>query len=423
MEFVKKSIEEVSAMTAEAQTEYLKAKESFESEMKLKELAKVSNLEAKSSENEAKLKAANEEIVKLGTEVAKMKEVKSAPKSKKGLLAAVLESKKTELEELVKKGSGSLSIVLDEKATQTYGDIDSGEDFAQFRQGIIDQPVRGVVFKSLFRNTPLSTQFLKYTEQDSVVRDAKNVANCAPVTSLTKETLKVSNIEPVKVKDIITGCTDFINDFPFMEARMRRLLTESVMLKVDQQILLGSGTAPETNSIDSVSSEFDAANVACPLTASIQTANYIDLIRGMATQVWELGKQNSFMPDTVIVNNCDWFKLVESDKDANNNYLDNRVVMQGGSTYVVTMAGLLKVVTSPIVASNTCYVLDSTKGEIIDRQQFTIDIAFENASEWESDLFSMKGAERVNFLVPNEVANAFMKCSDVATAIGAITSV
>ena len=368
------------------------------------------------------IKSTKDELVKVSSELAKMKEVKSTPKAKKGLLGAVLESKRTELEELFKKGSGSMSIVLDSKATQTYGDIDSGEDFAQFRAGIIDKPKRQPVFRSLFRSTPLSTQFLRYTEQDSVARDAQNVANCTAVTSSTKETLKTSVIEPVKIKDIITGCSDFINDFPFMEARMRMLLSDSVALKVDQQILLGTGTAPQSNSIDSVSSEFNAANPACDLSTSIKSANYIDLIRGMATQVYELGQMNAYMPDTVIVNNCDWFKEVESDKDANNNYLDNRVVMQGGTTYVVTMAGLLRVVTSPLVPQNQCYVFDSTKGEIIDRQQFSIDIAFENGQEWEADLFSMKGAERLNFLVPAEWANAFMKCSDVATAIAAITS-
>ena len=79
MEFKKKSIEEVSAMTAEAQTIYLKEKESFESEMKLKELKKVSDLEEKSNALQVELKSSKDELIKLGTEVSKLKEVKGQP--------------------------------------------------------------------------------------------------------------------------------------------------------------------------------------------------------------------------------------------------------------------------------------------------------------------------------------------------------
>ncbi len=48
------------------------------------------------------------------------------------------------------------------KAEQTYGDIDSGLDFAQMRQGVIDQPIRTPKIRSLFPVTPVSTEFFKY---------------------------------------------------------------------------------------------------------------------------------------------------------------------------------------------------------------------------------------------------------------------
>jgi HK97 family phage major capsid protein len=260
----------------------------------------------------------------------------------------------------------------------------------------------------------------KYVEQDSVVRDAQNVANCTAITtSLTKETLLVSSIEPVKVKDMIKACIDFLDDYAFMQSRINKLLNQSVALQVDEQILLGTGTAPEMNSIDSEASEFSAANAILVLTAKIEAANFVDLILGMSVQVEMLGLENSFRPNIVIVNRGDWFVLVESKKDANENYLDYRVTrLPNGSV----MIGDLEVITSPIVAVNTCYVIDSTQGEILDRRQLVIDIAFENGTDWEADIVAIKGSERLNFLVPNEVANAFMKCSDVATAITAITA-
>jgi hypothetical protein len=302
------------------------------------------------------------------------------------------------------------------KAEQTYGDINAGSDFAQMRQGVIDQPVRAPKIRSIFPTTPVSTEFYKYVEQNTVVRDAQNVAKCAEVVSTTKETLVVNSIETKVVKDMIDFCRLFVADYPFMRSRIDRLINQSLALRIDSQLLLGDGVGENLNSIDSYSSEFSAANVACVLTASIQAANMVDLILGMQTQIIELGQQEAYDPNVVIVNKCDWFKNVESLKDLDNNYLDSRVTMIGGTPFI----GGMMVMWTPIVAQNTCYVFDAMKGEIIDRQMVEIDVAFENKDNWEKEIATLKGLERLNFLVPTNWQNAFMKCTDIGAAITAI---
>jgi len=304
------------------------------------------------------------------------------------------------------------------KAEQTYGDITSGEDFAQMKAGITDKPVRRPNIRSLFGTIPVSTEFLKYTEQDTVIRDAQNVAKCAAVTSNTKETLVVSTIETKVIKDMIDFCRMFISDYPFMEARINKLINESISLRVDYQLLLGDGTGENTNSIDSVSSTFSAANPACDISGSVQAATYVDLILGMETQIIELGEQNAYMPDTVLVNKCDWFIYVQSRKDLNNNYLDGRVTMVNGVPFV----GGMRVVWSTLVPQNELYVFDSTKGDVVDRQELVLEVAFENKDNWEKQIASLQGYVRLNFLVESNNANAFMHADDVAAAITAITA-
>ncbi len=49
-----------------------------------------------------------------------------------------------------------------------------------------------------------------------------------------------------------------------------------------------------------------------------------------------------------------------------------------------------------------------------------LELAFQNKDNWEKEIADLKGFIRINFWVPNNWANAFMKCSDVATAIAAI---
>lgn len=416
MEFVKKSIEEVSAMTAEAQTEYLKAKESFESEMKLKEIKKVSDLEAKSNTLETELKSAKDEVIKLGTEVAKMKEVKSVEKPK-GVLDDVFEAKSSELEAISKKADNAKSVKFEVKATATYGDIDSGLDFAPMRAGITDIPKKKTVFVDLFRRINFGGEFYKYAEQETVTRDAQNVAVCSPVTSTTGETIKTQNISTKKIKDTLKFCSDYANDYSFVQGRLQTLINDSVLFRLDQQILLGSGTGEELNSIDSVSSEFDADNTDAPIGSTIKDANFVDLLGAMQTQIFVLGQENSYQPDTAVVNVLDWFKFVNSYKDGDNNYMNYRMTTVNG----VPMVNGMKIITSPEVAANTCYVFDSSRAELLVNQSYETSIAFENDTDWESDLVALKASIRANLLVEANNVNAFMKCSDVATAITAIT--
>lgn len=312
---------------------------------------------------------------------------------------------------------GSVEIVV--KATQTYGDITDGEDFAQMKPGILDIPVRMPKIRQLFTSLPLRTEFLEYAEQDTVVRDAKNVAKCAPAVTDTKETVVVNQITTKVVKDQIDFCRLFVADYPFMRSRIDRLINQSLSLKIDSQYLLGDGTGNNIAGIDSYSSEFNAANAACDISTSIQDASYVDLVLGMDTQIVELGQQNSYMPNIVLVNKCDWFIFVQSRKDLNNNYLDARVTMSGG---VPTIGGM-QVIWTPIVPQNELYVMDTTRGESIDRQELILEVAFENGTNWESNIASLQGYERLNLLVENNNANAFMKCTDVAAAITAITEV
>lgn len=353
----------------------------------------------------------------MAEEMTRMKEEGNdiSDSSFKGALKKAWDSNISKFEEASKSRTHH---TIEVKATQTYGDISDGEDFAQFRPGIGDVPVRMPKLRQLFRSIPVSTEFLKYTEQDTVVRDAQNVAKCAEVTSSTKETIIVRDIQTKVIKDQIDFCRLFISDYPFMESRVNKLLNESLALRVEEQILLGDGTGENTFSIDSVSSTFNAANPACDISASVQAATYVDLILGMETQIVELGDQNAYVPDTVLVNKCDWFVFVQSRKDLNNNYLDGRVTMVNG----VPTVGGMTVVWSPLIPQNEVYVFDSTKGEIVDRQSLTIEVAFENKDNWEKEIATIKGMERLNFLVLNNNANAFMHAPDVAAAITAITA-
>ena len=402
--------------------------------MESNELKDLLALEAKKQEEVAiKLKASEEalelakkeissnkdEVVKLGTEVAKMKEDKKVQKeSKVKSIVDVISEKSEGLESLAKKSSKN-RVEFEVKATADYADIDAGLDFAPMRSGITDIVKKQPVFVNLFPRIIYQGEFYKYAEQETVTRAAGNVATCTAVTSTTGETIKTQNISTKKIKDTLKFCSDYANDYGFVQGRLQSLINDSVLFKLDSQILLGSGTGDELNSISSYASDFDADNTDAPVGATVKDANYVDLLGAMQTQIFVLGKENGYSPDTAVVNVLDWFKFVNSFKDGDNNYMNYRMTTIDG----VPSVNGMRVITSPEVAANTCYVFDSTKGQMLMNQSYQTSLAFENDTDWEADLVAMKASVRANLLVEANNQNAFMKCTDVATAITAITEV
>ena len=426
--FSELNTDQFDGLSVEEKKEYHKALSKFRNEESEALAAKILELSKSKEENKEEIDKLKEQLN--GVDLKTVKEMLSALKTQGAELAKLKEAGtindgtfKSALKSAFDKNSNKLkslekgdSFDLVVKASQTYGDITSGSDFAQMRPGIVDIPVRRPRIRELFGTIPVSTEYLKYTEQDTVIRDAQNVAKCSPVVSTTKETLIVRSIETQIIKDMIEFCRHFVSDYPFMESRINRLINQSLALRIDDQLLNGTGVAPQIFSIESVSSEFSAANPVCVATAAIKDAYLVDLLLTMETQITELGQQEDYVVDTFLVNKCDWFLQVQSKKDANNNYMDTRVSVVNG---VPTLNGV-RVIWSPLVPQNKCYAFDSTKGEIVDRQELVLEVSFENKDNWESEIATLKGYERLNFLVPNNWANAFMKCSDVATAVAAI---
>jgi len=381
----------------------------------------MGTLKKEMQETMNKLVAKNQDILKdmardLTSMVENANKGGATPETFETRLKSAFDEKETEWKDALAKNTQTVNMVM-AKAEQTYGDITSGSDFAQMRPGVTDVVVRAPRMRSLFSTIPLSTEVYKYVEQDTVVRDAQNVAKCAAVTSTTKETIIVRSMETVVIKDTISFCRLFVADYPFMQSRINKLLSESLALKEDDQLLNGTGAGLESNSVDSYSSEFNAANPVCVLTAKVQAPTMVDLILGMRTQIAKLGELNEFMPNIVLVDLCDWFIEVESRKDLNNNYIDSRVTIVNGVPFI---AGMM-VIPLQNVGANKLFVFDSSKAEVLDRMTVEIEVAFQNKDNWEKEIADMKGILRENLWSPNNWHNAFMKCSDIAAALIAIT--
>jgi hypothetical protein len=370
------------------------------------ELSSIKELAEKDNTLELKSK-----FVELESSVKGLREAsKNAPVKRKSLVDLIKE-KADKISEVVKSGKGKVEISL--KAQQDPADIGTRDDYATFLAGTIKKPVRATRIIDLFRRVNVSTEYIKYREQNAVTRDAKVVVACATSTSTTKTTWVNRTVQIQKIRDFVDICIDMIDDYSFVASEVEQLVNESVKLKEEAEILLGSGNIL---SIDAIASEFDAANVLAPFTGAFQSATLAELTAAMKAQIFTFGQENSWDADTIVMNYNDFVKFMHQ-KNSENDYLLPNFVMQGDG-----ILNGMKIVTSPLVTANSLYVFDSSKGEILDRQGATLEMSYENNDNFEHEIVTLKVVERLQFHVAQINQDAFMKCTNISTALTAITA-
>lgn len=427
-DFTVKSAEEKSALSVEELEVYLENKKRFESATLKAEIqtqiadAIKENVDSTTLKAlEAKMNTLIEENDHVMLEMKSMNE-KMKTESPVGLKALLIE-KANDLKALVVKGAGKLSMDIEMKASQVPSDIGNRTDFAQMLGGVSAIPHKRTYLKDRIRVVPTNREYVKYTDQATVVRDAQNVAQCAPMTSTTKLTWTTLDLQTKKVKDFVDICIDMLEDYDFVDGEIRNLLETSVQLKADNGLLLDDGLGANLNGIASYASTFSAINPVANYSLQVPTPTLIDLIVVMGAQIMALGEENFFMADTAYVNPKD-YTLMKLLKDQNDNYIgggsvDPRIFQDVNGRLWID--GTILVIPNPLVPADEAYVFDSMRATIYQRKTATVEFSYENNDNFENDVVTVKVYERLNLLVKNNDANAFMHAPSIAGAITAIT--
>jgi len=350
-------------------------------------------------------------FVELESQINALKELKKDEPMKRKSVFDMIKEKAQNIKNVIEQKSGVVNLVI--KANQNPVDIQVRELYAQEIEGTTFRPVRATRIIDLFRRVPVSTEFVKYREEDVVTRDAKVVIACATSTHNTKKTWKVRTVQIAKIRDFVDVCIDMMDDYSFVTSEIENLVESSVKLVEDSEILLGTG---DILSIDSIASIFDPANVLAPFTGAFTFPTIAELTGAMKAQIFTFGAQNSWDADTILMNYNDFVKFQHT-KDTEGNYLLPNFVSTGSA-----VLNGMNVVTSPLVAPNELYVFDSTRGVVLERQGVEISMAYENNDNFEHEVVTIKAVERIQFHVPTIEQNAFMKCDDIATALASITA-
>lgn len=427
-DFTEKSKEDIDKMSRDDFDAYMQEKSRHKTAVMKKEIHDQIAKARKEDGDSQKLKDLEEKMNALIEEqdhaILQMKEMTEKMQTEKPVgILSVVKGKEKELKQLMADGKGSVKMEIEMKAAQNPSDIGNREQLGQWLDGVGQIPRRKTYIKDRIRVVPTNREYVKYMDQETVVRDAKNVAQCASSTHNTKLTWSQHDLQTKKVRDFVDVCIDMMEDYDFVTGEIRNLIDSSVQLKIDSDLLLGDGTGTNIAGIDSYSSTFNPANPAADYSLQIQAATIIDLIVICGAQIAAFGEENAFMTDTVYMNPKD-YTLMKLLKDGEDNYIkqgevDPRIFQDRNGRLWID--GNILVLPNPNVPQNELYIFDSMKATIYQRKNAIIEFSYENKSNFENEVVTVKAYERLNLLVRNTQANAFMHVTDIAGGVTAIT--
>ena len=349
--------------------------------------------------------------------IDELKEKGGRGSSNRETIKQLIDGKKDAIAKMAKGSGSTVEFVV--KASQDSPDIGDRDFYAESEAGTTRKPFRRFTISNLFRRLPLSKEYLKYREEDVVTRDAKVVVRCATSTHNTKKTWVIRTLEVAKIRDFTDICEDMMDDYDFVEGEVKELVEQSVNAKEEAELLTGAGTGLGGTylSIYTISSEFSAANVLAPFDGvrGFKTPTIVELVDAMASQINTFSQENLWKTNVILMNSSDLTRF-KHEKNANNDYLLPHFISTNGN-----MIGNMRIETSPLIAPNTLYVMDTNQGTIRDRKATTVSMYMQNKDNAEHEIVTVKALKRSQFHVKNINRDAFMKCSDITAALVAIT--
>jgi len=316
----------------------------------------------------------------------------------KAQLVGLKDTKKSDWINLEIKAAATMLISSNYTGTYALTDWDPGFARIQRRQPYLRQ---------LVTVRPTSGMYVAWAEQANPDGTPAWTAEGALKSQIDFDIVERSQ-KVEKLTAFIKISKEMLADIPFMNAEIRQELIELINLKLDADLLSGSGTSPVIKGI----LNFAIPTFAVPSGVALLTApNRYDVIKVAVTQIMVA----NFMPDYIIVNPVDAANM-ELVKDTQGRYL----LPPFSTTNGTEIAGV-RVVANNGVPAGTFLVGDFKRDVLAMREELNISIGYENDDFTKNLVTVLAELRAVNYIKTNYL-NAFVKGS-FSTAITALTTV
>lgn len=363
-------------------------------------MSKVKALET-AGEDVATFKANVEEIALRVLDL----ETKGVPSNAEETLASVLKSKAEDLKAMKERSGASVNFTLKAAgtmgiATNTTGQIPQAEREAGITRTVRRQPY----ILQLVNVGQIMSNLWEWVEQKNPDGGAGMTAEAAAKTQADFD-LVVASASVKKVTAYIKVTKEMLDDVELMRAEIDQELTELINLKIDDQILSGSGSGANLTGITTNATAWAAGAFA----NAVPVPTNADVLRVAINQV----RVAQFEPNYIVMHPTDVTKM-ELVKDSNGQYVLPPFTAIDGTT----VSGI-PVVANTGMTIDKFLVGDFTKSGVRFKEGLTINVGYEN-DDFTKNLVTILAEARLVHRVKSNHYGAFVY-GDFSDAITALT--
>jgi HK97 family phage major capsid protein len=245
--------------------------------------------------------------------------------------------------------------------------------------GIVSGAEQRLTIRDILPSIPTGSNMVEFVKESAFTNSAAPVTEAAakPESDLTYALVQ----SPVQViAHFIKVSLQALNDIPQIEAEIDRRMLYGLRLKEEAQILSGTGTAPNLSGL---------VTQATALTGAAVGDTLLDLIiRGI-----EQCETAGYPAEFVVLNPTDWFKIQRL-KDTQGRYLFSDPHQATDSP----IWGNRPIISASLSAGNFL-VGSSMAAAIYDRQNATVEIATQDADNFQKNMATIRVEERLALAV------------------------
>jgi HK97 family phage major capsid protein len=363
-------------------------------------MSKVKDLESKGEEVNT-LKANLEEIALKVLDL----ETKGVSNKEQETLKSILESKKEDLARMKEKSGASVQFTMKAAGTMALSTNTTGQIPQAERESGITRIVRRNPFiLELVNVGTIMSNVWEWVEQKNIDGGAAMTAEGAAKSQADFD-LVVASANVKKVTAYIKVTKEMLDDVELMRSEIDQELTELIQLKIDDQLLNGTGTTVNLTGINANATAYAAGSFAL----AIPEPNNFDVLRTAINQV----RVNLFEPTYIVMHPTD-VTAMDLAKASDGHYVLPPFASNDG-----TIVSGIRVVANTGVAVDNFLVGDFTKAGVRFKEGLTINVGYEN-DDFTKNLVTILAEARLVQRVKSNHYGAFVK-GVFSTAITALT--
>lgn len=363
-------------------------------------MSKVSALETEGQEVKA-LKADLEEVTLKVLNIETKGTSNDVPQG----LASLLTEKSEELKAMKEKSGASVQITLKVAGTMALSTNTTGQiPQAEREAGITRIVTRNPFVLQLVNVGTIMSNVWEWVEQKNRDGGAAMTAEGAAKSQADFD-LVVASANVKKVTAYIKVTKEMLDDVELMRSEIDQELTELINLKIDDQLLNGTGLTVNLTGINTNATAWAAGSFAL----AIPTPTKWDVLRTAINQV----RVNLFEPNYILMHPTDVTGM-ELSKDSTGQYIMPPFAALDG-----TVVSGIRVVANTGIALDSFLVGDFSKAGVRFKEGLTINVGYEN-DDFTKNLVTILAEARLVQRVKSNHYGAFVK-GVLSTAITALT--